>query len=45
MHERRTDTIKFKHLYLTQPSVTPEDRLVHAMRVITGTLKDAPPAI
>ena len=41
----KTDIIEFKYLYLTQPTVTPEDWLVHAMRVLTRTLKYVSPVI
>ena len=39
-----SDTIEFCHDYLIQPSLTPEDRLVHAMNILTCALKDAPAA-
>ena len=30
------------HSYITQPTVTPADRITHAMHMLTGSLADAP---
>ena len=37
-----TDTVEFRHHYLTQPVLTPEDRLLHGMNTLSCALKDAP---
>ncbi len=37
-----SDTVEFRHSYLTQPTLTPEDRMTHAMNVLSCALKDAP---
>ena len=39
----QNETIEFKNSYLTQPTITPELRLVQIMRLSTGIWKDAPP--
>jgi hypothetical protein len=39
-----SDTIEFRHSYLTQPTLTPEDRMVHAMNKLSCAIKDAPAA-
>ncbi|KAL7536213.1 hypothetical protein ACHAWF_005402, partial [Thalassiosira exigua] len=36
------DTVEFRHHYLTQPTLSPEDRLLHGMNTLSCTLKDAP---
>jgi hypothetical protein len=38
-----SDTVKFWHAYRTIPSPSPEDKIIHGLRVVSGTLKDAPP--
>ena len=38
---RISDTIKVLHDYLTQPEVTVEDRIVHALNFLSCALKDA----
>ena len=37
-----TDTIEFHHHYLTQPSLTPQDRLIHALQTPTFEMNHAP---
>ena len=37
--ERVTDTVFFKHKYLTQPTVSPEDTIVAAVQQLTAALK------
>jgi len=37
-----SDTVEFRHSYLTQPTLTPEDRMVHAMNMLSCAIKDAP---
>ena len=39
-----SDRVEFMHSYLTQPTLTPEDRIVHAVRLLMCALKDAPDA-
>ena len=39
-----SDTIKFMHDYLTQPTVIESDRIVHALNFLSCTVKDAPAA-
>ena len=36
-----SDKIEFIHSYLTQPTLNPEDRTVHAIRLLTCDLDDA----
>lgn len=40
-----SDTVEYRHDYLTQPSLTKEDRLIHAMNLLTCALTDAPAII
>ena len=40
--ERVSDTVHFKHAYITQPAVTPTDILVKTLQELTQTIKDAP---
>ena len=42
--QRFSDTVEFCHSYLTQPSLTAEDKLFHVMSILTCALKDAPTA-
>ena len=35
-----SDTIEVLHKYLTQPEVTPKDRIVHALNVLSCAVKD-----
>jgi len=37
--ERITDTVWFKHKYITQPKVTPADQIVNAINDLAGALK------
>ena len=37
-----TDTVKFRHHYLTQPKVTFMDPIVHGVNNLTCDLQDAP---
>ena len=39
---RISDTIKFYHSYITQLTVTPEDRIVHALHFLSRAIKDVP---
>jgi hypothetical protein len=34
-----SDTVLFKHKYITQPTLTPEDTIVKALNDLTHTLK------
>ena len=36
------DTVEFRHQHLTQPEVTPMDRIVHGVNTLTCALNDAP---
>ena len=36
-------TVKFCHAYSTITSPTPEDKIIHGLQVMSGTLRDAPP--
>jgi hypothetical protein len=38
-----SDTVEFCHAYRTIPSPSPEDKIIHGLHVMSGTLKDAPP--
>jgi hypothetical protein len=38
-----SDTVKFRHAYHAIPTPTPADKIIHGLRVMSGTLKDAPP--
>ena len=37
-----SDTVEFKHNHLTQPEVTPMDRIVHVVNKLACALQDAP---
>ena len=37
-----SDTLEYWNHYLTQPTLTPEDRVVHGLQTITCALEDAP---
>ena len=39
---RVRDTIEFYHLYLTQPTVMSEDRIVHVLHFLSCAIKDVP---
>jgi hypothetical protein len=38
--ERISDTVHFKHKYITEPTLTPEDTIVKALNNLTQALKD-----
>ena len=40
-----TDTAEYFHRYLTQPHITAEDRMTHAMQFLIASLKDVPASI
>ena len=40
-----TDTAKYLHEYLTQPRITAEDRMTHAIHFLTAALKGVPTTI
>ena len=40
--EQISDTVEFRHQYLTQPTLTSDERVLHGMQNLTGALKDAP---
>ena len=40
-----TDTAEYLHKYLTQPHITAEDRMAHAIQFLTAELKDVPASI
>ena len=40
-----TDTSEYLHRYLTQPQITAEDRMKHAIQFLTSALKDIPASI
>ena len=40
-----TDTAEYFHKYLTQPHITVEDRMAHAIQFLTAALKDVPASI
>jgi hypothetical protein len=40
--ENNSDTVEFRHQYLTQPTLTSNDRVLQGMQNVTGALKDAP---
>ena len=37
-----SDTTEFRHHHITQPSVTPEDRVLHWLQQLTAALQGAP---
>ena len=37
-----TDTTEFRHHYLTQPSLTSQDRLIHVIQTLTTALHHTP---
>ena len=39
--KRVSDTVHFKHKYITQPTLTPEDTIVKAINDLTHTLKES----
>ncbi len=38
-NERTSDMVHFKHKYITQPTLTPEDTIVKALNDLTNALK------
>jgi hypothetical protein len=40
-----SDTVEFCHAYRTIPSPSPEDKIIHGLHVMLGTLKDASPPL
>ena len=38
-----SDTVESRHAYCTIPSPSPEDKIIHGLHIMLGTLKDAPP--
>ena len=40
-----TDTAEYFHKYLTQPHITAEDRMAHAIKFLTAALNDVPASI
>jgi hypothetical protein len=38
-----SDIVEFRHAYRTIPSPSPEDKIIHGLHIMSGTLKDAPP--
>jgi hypothetical protein len=38
-----SDTVEFRHAYRTIPSPSAEDKIIHGLQVMSGTLKDVPP--
>ena len=40
-----TDTVEYLHAYLTQPQVTAEARMTHAIHFLSAALKDVPTSI
>ena len=40
-----SDTVEFLHKYLTKPTVSKGDRIVHALNFLSCAIKDAPAAI
>ena len=36
-----TDTIEFRHHYLTQPSLKPQDQLIHVLQTLTAAMHHA----
>ena len=40
-----SDTIQFRHDYLTHPAITHADRITHALHFLSSTLKETPSAV
>ena len=38
-----SDTVEFRHSYLSVPSPSTEDRIIHGLQVVAGALTGAPP--
>ena len=41
-HLRLSDTVYFKQKYITQPTITPEDRIVHVYQDLTRAIQGFP---
>ena len=37
-----SDTTEFRHHHITQPSITPEDRVLHGLQQLTAAIQGAP---
>ena len=37
-----SDTVEFLHQYITAPTVTPADRILHRINTLTGAIKETP---
>ena len=37
-----SDTVEFLHSYLMQPSIMPEDRIVHGINMLASAINQAP---
>ena len=37
-----SDTLEYRHHYLTQPTLTPDDRVLHGLQILTCALEHAP---
>ena len=40
-----SDTVEFRHDYLTQPTTTHADRLTHALHFLASALRETPSAV
>ena len=38
-----SDTVEFRHSYVTVPSQSPEDKIIHGLQVVAGAISGAPP--
>ena len=38
------DTVEFLHKFITSPTITPEDHILHGINALSGAIKDAPTA-
>ena len=41
-HQQFSNTFKFQHYHLSQPSLTPEHQTIHAISILTCAIMDAP---
>ena len=39
-----SDTVEFLHKFITYPTITPEDCILHRLNTLSGAIKDAPTA-
>ena len=37
-----SDTVEFLHKFITYPTITPEDCILHGLNTLSGAIKDAP---